>query len=303
MYLLSRCDYEVIIIDNLYSGSLGNIAAISGRNRVYFLKLDITEYKHILEALTRIVSPGDIEGIVHLAAIVNIVEALKEPLRAIRVNVYGTASMLELARKLDIDRFVFASSVAVYGEPLKLPIREEHPIRPANLYGLTKLIGEKLLWRWYSDYGIKTVALRYFNVYGPRMRPGPYAGVVYNFVKALLNGLKPVIYGDGLQTRDFVYVEDVARANMLALKSNYVGALNICSGRETSIVELYSILCSMMQGCPGPEYAPPRPGDVRRSVGDCSLAGRVLGWRPLVDLREGLARTLAYYREVWAGRF
>jgi UDP-glucose 4-epimerase len=283
------------VIDNFYSGSPNNLSHLVRTGRVSLVRADISDYRKVMEALSGKFSSGDVEGIVHLAAIINVVEALRFPRRAVQVNVMGTVNMLEAARKLDVDRFVFASSVAVYGEPKRLPIDESHQTQPVNLYGLTKLMGEKLLWRWYEDYGIKGIALRYFNVYGPRMRPGPYAGVVYNFIRALAAGVKPAIYGDGLQTRDFIYVEDVAHANLLALKSKYVGAVNICSGRETSIVELYSLICSIVMSCPGPEYGPPRPGDVRRSVGDPSLAEKVLGWRPLTDLREGLAKTLAYY--------
>jgi UDP-glucose 4-epimerase len=293
--LLAKAGYEVVVVDNLYAGSPSNIDFIFRTGNIIFLHTDITNYRNLLESLRQIVSPGDVEGIIHLAAIVNIVEALNKPRRTIRVNVVGTANMLEIARKIDAERFVFASSVAVYGEPRTLPLKEDHPLKPVNLYGLTKLVGEELLWRWYKDYGIKGIALRYFNVYGPRMRPGPYAGVIYRFIKALIKGVKPVIYGDGKQTRDFVYVRDVARANLLALRSSYIGPLNICTGKETTILELYTMLCSMLARCPSPEYEPPRPGDVRRSVGDPSLARQVLGWEPSTDLKEGLAFTLNYY--------
>ena len=288
-------DYYVVVVDDFYSGSLDNIAKVLGSGRVDVVKADVSDFKELRESLEGVLRSGDVVGIVHLAAMINVVEVAENPRRAFEVNVLGTVNLLELSRLFDVERFVFASSVAVYGEPRGLPLREDHPLEPANLYGLTKKLSEEILWMWAREYGVKPVALRYFNVYGPRMRPGPYAGVVYRFIVSLLRGFRPVIYGDGLQTRDFVYVSDVAEANLLALKSKYVGPLNICSGVETSIIELYSRICSMFGWCPAPEFSKPRPGDVRRSVGDNSLARRVLGWQPQTPLNLGLQRTIEYY--------
>jgi UDP-glucose 4-epimerase len=204
--------------------------------------------------------------------------------------------MLELSRKYCVKRLVFASSVAVYGEPQYLPIDEEHPKRPNNLYGLTKLFSEELLWLYRRDYDLRPVALRYFNVYGPKMRPGPYAGVIYKFITSMLRGERPVIYGDGRQTRDFVYVYDVAEANLRALKSRYVGALNIGTGRETSILDLYLKISDILGVKVEPLWEPPRPGDVRRSRARIELARESIGWSPKVTLEEGLKATIEYYK-------
>ena len=247
------------------------------------------------EKISHYMGPGDVEYIVHLAAIVNVMEVYENPRRALDVNVRGTLNILELARRLDVDRLVYASSVAVYGEPKYLPIDEDHPTDPANLYGETKLMGERLLWHYARDYGLHPVALRFFNIYGPRMRPGPYAGVVYKFITALLEKKQPVIYGDGNQTRDFVYVGDAAEAVARALRASYSGPVNIGTGTETSIRRLYKTICSIIGYCPKPRYEPPRPGDVRRSRASIKLAMEKLGWNPVTSLEEELKKTIRYY--------
>ncbi len=242
---------------------------------------------------------GNLTGIIHLAAVVSIEEARQNPLRALRVNVEGTLNVLEAARRLDVETVVYASSAAVYGEPRYLPVDEAHPRSPANFYGDTKLMGEMLVERYAADYGIRTVSLRYFNVYGPGMRGGPYAGVIHAFIESLLRRKPPTIYGDGEQTRDFVYVEDVAEANYLALvASNTRGTINIGTGVETSINKLYKMICRIVGYCPEPRRAPPRPGDVRRSVASIEKARHVLGWSPRVSLPEGLRLTVEWYRSI-----
>ncbi len=289
-------DY-VLAIDNLLTGSLSNVKSLMSRfgNRFELVITDVRDLRGLRE-VTKVVK-GSSVGIIHLAAMINIEEVRERPYEAIDINMGGTANALELARYLDANRFVLASSVAVYGEPKYLPIREEHPTNPKNLYGLTKLFSEYLLWRYYEDYGIKPVALRYFNVYGPRMRPGPYAGVIYKFITTLLKGEQPVIYGDGEQTRDFIYVYDVAEANIKALQSNYVGPLNIGSGEEVSINDLYRLIIKLLGVKVIPKYGPMRPGDVRRSRACIKKAQEVLSWRPKTDLIHGLRQTINYYKE------
>ncbi len=291
--LVSR-GYDVVVVDDFSAGSAGNLDRARGSG-LRVARLDVADVEQLLRGISALLRPGDVEGVIHLAAMINIVEVMENPQRALDVNVKGTLNVLEFARRFDIERIVFASSVAVYGEPRYLPIDEQHPLDPANLYGETKLMAERLLWRYQRDYGLKPIALRYFNVYGPRMRPGPYAGVIYRFIEALLGGKKPVIYGDGRQTRDFVYVGDVAGANVRALEASYTGPVNIGTGVETSINKLYRILCSIVGYCPEPVYAPPRPGDVRRSRASIKLAGEKLSWRPRISLLNGLRETVKYY--------
>ena len=287
---------KVVIVDNLYSGSIRNISHLLESEKFTFFNIDISNYNILIEKLKPILEGyGGPIGIIHLAAIINIVEVLKDPKRGFEVNVNGTLNVLELARTFDVERVVYASSVAVYGEPEHLPIDESHPLKPKNLYGLTKLFSEQLLWRYHEDYGVNVAALRYFNVYGPRMRSGPYAGVVHKFITALLRGEQPIIHGDGEQTRDFVYVYDVAEANVKALKSRVVGAINIGSGRETKINDLYRIICRIISKCPKPKYGPPRKGDVRRSQASIRRARETLNWEPKTPLEKGLKETIKWH--------
>ena len=291
---LATRGYRVVVIDNFYSGSIENL--LRARSRwIEILDVDVSDFSTLYEKIKHIARSSDIIGIIHLAAIVNIWEAFENPELVFRVNIVGTFNILEVARRLDIERIVYSSSVAVYGEPEYLPIDEDHPLKPDNLYGESKLVGERLLYSYIRYYSLSGVALRYFNVYGPRMRPGLYAGVVYKFIEALSSRQKPVIYGDGEQTRDFIFVEDVVSANLRALNSNYNGSLNIGTGVETSINNLYREICSIISYCPEPEYKPPRLGDVRRSRASIKLATRELGWRPKTSLREGLEKTIEYY--------
>jgi UDP-glucose 4-epimerase len=293
--LLQSKGIRVVVVDNLSSPS-----PRWGREVVAdLISLDIRSPK-LVDELLRKLERSDL-CLIHLAALVSVEEVRRRPLDAITVNVTGTLNVLEAARRLDVDRLVYASSVAVYGEPVRLPIDEDHPRNPVNLYGATKLLGEILVEDYARTYGISYIVLRYFNVYGPGMKPGPYSGVVYRFIEAVLTGSNPTIYGDGFQTRDFVYVEDVAYANLLALKSRYQGPVNIGSGRETSIRELLQIVSRIAGVKVEPTYAPPRPGDVRRSWADIRRASEVLNWRPRVALEDGLRRTIEYYRSRLVG--
>ncbi len=293
--LLVSEGYFPIVLDNLYSGSLDNISKILKLKKGILIKVDISNFNDVKDRAKGVIK--DSSGIIHLAAMINLEEVTKNPQRSLEVNVIGTLNMLELARKYDIERIVYASSVAVYGEPKRLPVNEDHPKRPTNLYGLTKLYGERLLWLYRDLYGLRPIALRYFNVYGPRMKPGPYAGVVYKFIISLLKSRSPIIYGDGNQTRDFIFVDDVASANLSALKSNYVGALNIGSGNETSINKLFYLINKLIESNVSPLRAPPRLGDVRRSRADISLAKEKLMWSPRTSLEKGLEITVNYYKQ------
>ena len=293
--LVSR-GYFPVIVDNLYSGSVDNISGILKNKRGKFVKVDVSNINEMENALKEVMK--DIRGIVHLAAMISLEEVANDPQRAFEVNVIGTLNVLELARKYDVKRVVYASSVAVYGEPQRLPIDEDHPKKPANLYGLTKLYGEMLLWLYRDLYDLKPIALRYFNVYGPRMRSGPYAGVIYKFIVSLLKEEPPIIYGDGNQTRDFVYVEDVAEANIKALESSYVGAINIGTGKEVTINDLFKMISKLINSNAKPLKAHPRPGDIRRSRADIRLARERLGWTPRTELIDGLNKTINYYKAV-----
>lgn len=290
---LTSMGFEVVIVDDLSSGSEANLKHAKSTGKVELLKLSVSHRGFVGELKASL--PGRPEGIVHLAAVVSVEEARRIPFKAMEVNVGGTVNVMEAAVKLDVDAVVVTSSAAVYGEPRSLPVREDHPLEPVNLYGLSKLAAEKTAIIYRKEYGLRVAALRVFNAYGPRMRPGPYAGVVYKFIHALLSGEAPIIYGDGLQTRDFVYVGDVAEAHVKALTAKASGVYNVGSGVETSVLDLFRLLCTLVGRCPKPRRAPPRRGDVRRSVADISKAREELGWSPKVGLEEGLKATIEYF--------
>ncbi len=288
--LLVDRGYSVIIIDDFSSGSLDNLSRII--DRVVVVKGDICR----LEFVYRVMRDYRVDAVIHLAAIVSVEEVYDNPFRGFYVNANGTLNLLEASRRLDIKKFVYASSAAVYGDPVKLPITEDHPLRPKNLYGVTKLVGEMLVDSYRSSYGLPTVVLRYFNVYGPRMKQGPYAGVVYNFVTRVLRDKPPIIYGDGRQTRDFVYVEDVALANIVALEKNVDGVYNIGSGKSMEIEKLANLILKLMgKEYLEPVYTEPRKGDIKHSYASIDKAIAKLGWMPSTDLLDGLRSTIEYF--------
>ncbi len=282
--------YKVVILDNLMYGSLNNISHII--NDIIFINGDIRD----TDLLNNLFKKYRFYGVIHLAALVSVDEVSQKPYEGYSINVNGTFNLLEMSRRYNVERFVYASSAAVYGDPLSLPIREDHPLYPKNLYGATKLAGEALVNSYSVNYGLSTISLRYFNVYGPRMKSGPYAGVIYVFIHNVIHNKSLIIYGDGLQTRDFIYVEDVAEANLLALESDITGSYNIGSGSNISIKNLaYKILRLMGREDLEIVYDKPRIGDIRHSLADISKATKLLGWKPRIGFEEGLKRTIKYY--------
>jgi UDP-glucose 4-epimerase len=236
------------------------------------------------------------DAVLHLAAQMDVRRSVADPMHDASVNVVGTVNALAAARRAGARRFVFASSGgAVYGEQEIFPAPEEHPRRPASPYGVSKLCGEEYVELARRD-GVSTLSLRYANVYGPGQDPMGEAGVVAIFLHKMLRAADPVINGDGEQTRDFVYVEDVARANALAISSAVVGALNVGTGVETSVNELARILAGAAGHRKAIAHGPAAPGEQRRSSVDPRAARARLGWEPRVALDEGLARTAEWFR-------
>jgi UDP-glucose 4-epimerase len=236
------------------------------------------------------------EAVLHLAAQMDVRKSVANPAEDGSINVLGTINALEAARRGGAKRFVFASSGgAVYGEQERFPCDESHPRRPASPYGTSKLCGEEYLLLWSRLHGLSTLALRYANVYGPGQDPMGEAGVVAIFCGKMLKGETPIINGDGLQTRDYVYVEDVAMANVLGLESQVPGALNVGTGKETNVVEIACGLSQALGLTQTPKHGPAAPGEQRRSVVDPAAIGKALGWRPAVSLADGLARTATWF--------
>ncbi|MGC8773489.1 MAG: NAD-dependent epimerase/dehydratase family protein [Conexivisphaera sp.] len=234
------------------------------------------------------------DAVAHLAAFISAPESVSRPAEYLENNAMGTVNVLEAARLSGARAFLYFSSVAVYGEPAELPIREGSPTNPANPYGLSKLMGEEAVRGYGRFYGMRHVVLRPSNVYGPGQSP-EYAGVVEAFAKAIAEGRTPVIHGDGEQTRDFVHVDDVVSAAVIALESGASGTYNVSSGRSVSVNELAHLFEEAARRRVEFARGPPRPGDVRRSEVSNELMVRELGWRPSRDLSEGIREVLEWH--------
>jgi UDP-glucose 4-epimerase len=234
----------------------------------------------------------------------SVTRSVLEPGRSHRNNATATVTLLEAARDAGVRRVIYAGSSSVYGDSKSLPKRESDQPRPLSPYGVGKLMGEEYLRVFHELYGLETLTLRYFNVFGPRQNAGsPYSGVISLFATALLSGKSPVIYGDGGQTRDFTYVQNVVDANLLAMRAPAARgqALNTATGRRISLRELLEAMNRELGTSVKAVRAPDRSGDIRHSQADIGRARRVLGYRPGVSFEEGLRETLAWYREELSG--
>jgi|WetSurMetagenome_2_1015567.scaffolds.fasta_scaffold19051_2 UDP-glucose 4-epimerase len=288
--LLLEEGYEVVVIDNLSTGSRRNVS----KDVKLYLK-DIC--KADIRSVFRKEKP---DYVVHEAAQINVRTSVSDPAFDAKVNILGSINVLECCKDYKVKKVVYASSGgAIYGEPVKLPADEKHPIRPLCPYGASKYSVENYLSIYKKTYGLDYVALRYANVYGPRQDPLGEAGVIAIFMNKLSCGEKPVIYGDGEQTRDFVYVGDVARANLLALETDTPGTeYNIGTGVETSVNQLYGKLRDVFSTGISAVHAGAVPGEVRRIYLDNSLARKGLGWMPEVGLAAGLEKTHNWFRSI-----
>ncbi len=240
-----------------------------------------------------------VEGIFHEAAQVSVPASIRDPMASYSTNVMGTLQVLEAARAEQVGRVVFAASSAAYGDQPSLPKDESMPTRPLSPYAAGKLAGEELMAVWGRVFGLRTVSLRYFNIYGPRQADdSPYSGVIALFARAVLEGRPATIFGDGEQTRDFTFVEDAVRANLLAMERELEPGivLNVGTGQRVSINELQRKLAELAGFSGEPRRSPARAGDVRHSQASIERARELLGFEPRVGLREGLAQTLDWYR-------
>lgn len=281
--------FDVVVLDNLRSGSLDNVRQHFSRADFHFVRGDVRD-AGLVRSLV-----GDADFVVHLAALVSVPESMKDPALTFDINVNGTLNLLKACVDSSIKRFVYASSCAVYGNAEELPIKEDAPAKPVSPYGVSKLGAERHVLKFYEEFGLETVCLRYFNVYGPRQALNEYSGVITQFLNRIKNDMPLVIFGNGEQTRDYVHVEDVAEANLLALKgSGAAGEIfNIGTGVATSINRLASILLKIankehlkIQHCEA------RKGDIKHSVADVSKAREKLGYNPKIPLEDGLRKLL-----------
>ena len=283
--LLLEHGHQVFVADDLSSGREENLP-----QGAVFYKLDIRTQEFTDKMLD--LRP---DAIAHLAAQVDVRKSVADPVLDADINVLGTIRVIRSAMQAGTKKILFSSTGgAIYGEQDAFPATEEHPRRPVSPYGTSKLCAEEYLAYFRRDNGPAYAVLRYANVYGPRQDPHGEAGVVAIFIKKMLAGQTPVINGDGRQTRDFVFVRDVARSNLLALESDAEGVFNIGTGKETEINTLTSVLISATGFTGSRLHGPPAPGEQRRSCVDPSLAKKVLGWHPEVELKSGLEETVAH---------
>jgi nucleoside-diphosphate-sugar epimerase len=278
--LLEQGDF-VRILDNFSTGKRENVEGL----KVEMLEGDLRDPSAVAEAV------ADIDVIFHEAAFVSVPQSMDDPLPCFEINQRGTEILLEAARKADVKRVVLASSAAVYGDLETMPLEEDFPLRPLSPYAVSKRVDELYAELYTRSFGLDVVALRYFNVYGPRQRPDSmYAAAVPIFARRLLDGKPITIYGDGGQTRDLVYVGDVVRANILA--SEHPAApgqvFNICTGDEIRVIDLVEVLMDLFPNAPAPEFAPARPGDIYRSLGNPAKAEKILGFKAQTSLEYGL---------------
>lgn len=279
---------EVIIIDDLSTGKKENI-----NPQARFHHIDIRDKG--MEAIFEKERP---EIVNHHAAQMDVRRSTENPAFDADVNIIGTINLLENSVKYGVKRFIFASSGgAIYGEQKDFPAGEEHQQFPLSPYGVSKLAGEKYIHYYSKNFGLRYISLRYSNVYGPRQNPEGEAGVVAIFIGRLLKGKEPVINGDGEQTRDYVYVDDVVEANISATRSETEGSFNIGTGIETSVNKILSNLIDITKVDIKGMHGPPKKGEQRISVLDCSKAIKSLGWKPKVTLEDGLRRTVLYFKK------
>ncbi len=285
---------SVRIFDNLATGKQTNLAALKGHVQV--IQGDLRDFDAIKAAVK------GVEVVFHQGALASVPRSIADPVASLETNINGTQNVLLAARDAGVRRVVYASSSSVYGNTPTLPKHEAMPTQPMSPYAVQKLTGE-LLGRVFTHvYGLETVALRYFNVFGPRQDPtSEYAAVIPRFLTALIKKRRPIVFGDGKQTRDFTYIFNVVQANLQAATSPYASGhvMNIGCGEQISLNTVLQLAGELLNVTPNPEYREPRPGDVRDSLADISLAQQFLSYKPIVGFREGLRRTLdALYRDI-----
>lgn len=287
---------KVRVLDDFSTGKRENIAHLLD-GKLELIEGSLTDAETVKRAVE------GVEVVFHQGALPSVARSVEDPLTTHQVNATGTLLLLLASRDAGVRRVVFASSSSVYGDTPTLPKREDMTPNPKSPYALSKLIGEHLCRLFWELYGLETVSLRYFNIFGPRQDPtSQYAAVIPRFVTALLKGERPVIYGDGEQTRDFTFVENCVQANLLAAtKPNVAGEVfNVGAGVQTSVNDLFRLIRSLIGAeYIEPIYAPPRPGDVRHSLAEITKAERLLGYKPIISLEEGLKLTIDWFRNRW----
>jgi UDP-glucose 4-epimerase len=292
--LVARGD-RVRVLDNLCTGKLANLAHLEGQ--IEFTEGDVADPAAAAKAV------AGVDCVFHQAALASVPRSVERPLDTHAACVTGTLVMLDAARRAGVRRFVYAASSSAYGDQPTSPKRETDLPAPISPYGAAKYAGESYCHAFAATYGLPTVALRYFNVFGPRQDPNSqYSAVIPRFITAMLAGQRPTVYGDGLQSRDFSYIENVVHGNLLASEApagQVAGRVfNVANGRSTNLVDLLKLLNKYLGTTIEPVHEPARVGDVRESLADIAQARKHLGYEPRVDFDEGLRRSIAYYKSI-----
>ena len=284
---------EVIGIDNLFNGRLINLDEAKKNKNFEFHKADVRDLNFLIDIFK------DIDMVYHEAAFTSVPQSVKMPESCNDVNVNGIMNILNAVRKCDVEKLIFASSSAVYGDTPTLPKQEDMKRIPISPYGVSKLACEAYMQAFNHVYGTNTIALRYFNVFGPRQRDSTYSGVIAIWLGRILRGENPIIYGDGTNSRDFTFVQDVVNANILAGESNASGeAINVGAGSPISLTNLAKLILKLTnKNNLDIDYADPRPGDILHSYADISKAKELLNFEPKYDQEAGLREYLHYYRK------
>lgn len=291
--------HTVICLDNFSNGNLSNIRHLLGSSASALkFKLVFGDIRD-RNLVDQVIGSGP-EVVVHLAAQIHVDRSVVEPGKTFEINALGTLNVLEAARRFDVGRVVYFSSSEVYGSAKFVPMNEDHPLAAPHPYGASKIAADRLCHSYVDTYGMNIDVLRPFNTFGPRQKGQGYGAAISIFVRRVLAGYPPLIYGDGLQTRDYMYIDDLVRAVDLVLKSDVrlEGPVNLGTGREVSITDLAWMIIKL---CGGenkiePVHVAPRPGEVRRLVADSSKARRILGWQAEIGLEQGLKRFIEWHK-------
>jgi len=282
----------VRVIDNLLTGKKSNLAGII--DKIEFIEADMGDEIAARSAMK------DIDVVLHQAALPSVPRSIDDPAATHRHCVDATFTVLLAARDAGVKRFVYASSSSAYGDTPTLPKVETMPAQPLSPYAVAKLVGEYYCSVFYNVFGLETISLRYFNVFGPYQDPtSQYAAAIPAFVTAILKDQPPTVFGDGHQSRDFTYIDNVVEANLLAAQANHTAGevVNIACGKAITVNEIIEVINDLVGRNIKPIYDPPRPGDVKHSLADIGLAKKTISYKPTVDFREGLKKAIDWYRE------
>jgi len=281
--------HQVVIVDNLSTGLIENI-----NKKAIFYKADITDTKKMKNIFKKEIP----EIVSHCAAIVNVRKSMVEPMSTINVNVLGSLNILECCREFGIKKIIFHSTGgACYGNPEYLPADEKHPTRPISIYGISKKTVEDMLFSYSQNYGLDYTVLRYSNIYGPRQNTSDEVGVISIFIEAMLANKRPTIFGDGSQTRDYLFIDDVINANIIMLKKGKNEIFNVGTGKETSIKKIFDIIKNNLSSDIKPEYEKERKGDIKRISLSIEKIKK-FGWNPKISSEEGIRKTIEYYKGI-----